>query len=99
VRLDDGILVAHRTTENLKVAVYRIPSGGVLCAPAAIRTGVVLNLGAGSVALDLGGDDQIASPGQHLPLPASRRWRLTNLGDDTATVAHVHHVWSTGGRS
>ena len=87
----DGVESQARTTDHLHVTVYRTDPGSSFDAPAPGRTGVVLNMGSEDVELHVAGIPQLCAGGDHLTLPAFRRWTVRNVGTGPATLAQVEH--------
>lgn len=87
----DGVQSQARTTDHLYVTVYRTNPGSSFDAPAPGRTGVVLNMGNEDVELHVAGIAQLCAGGDHLTLPAFRRWSVHNVGTSPATLAQVEH--------
>jgi predicted MFS family arabinose efflux permease len=87
----DGVDVQQRRTANLDVTVMRLAPGADYVAPVPTRTGMLLNMGAHDIELELNGERQLCAGGLYRTVPGFRRWRVANPGAAPVLVARVEH--------
>ena len=89
--LADGVDVQRRLTADLDVTVLRLAPGADHVAQVPTRTGMVLNMGAHDIELELNGERQLCAGGLYRAVPGFRRWRVANPGPVPVLVARVEH--------
>jgi MFS family permease len=90
--LGDGVDAQLQVTDHLHVTLYRAAAGASCQPPPAPRTGVVYVLQGGEVELRIEDRTSTLAPGDHLALPANRRWGVRNGGGGTLVLAQVEHL-------
>jgi MFS family permease len=88
----DGVDAQLQVTAHLHVTLYRATAGTSCQPPPAPRTGVVYVLQGGVAELRIDGRVSDLAPGDHLALPANRRWTVRNRGRGTLLLAQVEHL-------